>query len=241
MEKLEINTPQNVNIEYNLASIGIRMLALALDIAVLLGYIYLVQWLFSEIISVGYDRWLMFGLLSLLYLPVLLYHFYMETLFKGQTLGKMALKIKVVKLDGTRASVYEYFIRWTMNIIDIWMMSGLIGAISTIISKKTQRVGDLAANTAVISLKPRLHLLETVYEDMNLSYKVVYPQVINLSDKDINLIKSKFNEARKNNNDVVIRALSKRLQTVFKIDAIKTSDRVFIKTVLLDYYHTFRK
>lgn len=241
MERLRINTPQNVDIEYGLASIGSRGLALILDIAVMGGYAYIIQWFLVQITSGIDDNWLVIGLFSLFYLPILLYHFYMETLFRGQTLGKMALNIKVVKIDGTRATIYEYFIRWSMNIIDIWMMSGLIGLISTIFSKKTQRVGDFAANTTVINLKPRLHLLQTVYEEMNETYQVVYPQVISLSDKDINLIKIKFNQARSDDNVEVIHALSKRLKTVLKVNNLKTSERVFIKTVLQDHYHIFKK
>lgn len=241
MERLQINTPQNVNIEYGLASIGTRMLALMLDIAVMGSYIFLINKLVSSIVSMSLDTYLLYGLISLLYLPVFLYHFLSETLLNGQTLGKKALKIKVVKTDGTRATIYEYFIRWTMNIVDLWMMTGLIGAISTIISKKTQRVGDFAANTAVINLKPRLQLRQTVYEEMNDTYQIVYPQVIRFSDKDINVIKEKFQQARKDENNKIIRALSKRLQKVMELSSIKTSDHVFIKTVLQDHYYYFRQ
>lgn len=241
MERLKINTPQNVNIDYGLASIGTRMLALGLDIAVIVAYIFVMSKLVSTMHIYRMDRFSYMGLIFLLYCPIFLYHFWMETFFKGQTIGKMVTKIKVVKTDGTRATIYEYFIRWTMNIVDLWMMGGIIGAFSTILSKKTQRVGDFAASTAVISLKPRLQLRETIYEEMNETYQIVYPQVIRLSDKDINLIKSKFNEARREENIEIIHALSQRLQKVMELNTIKTSDHVFIKTVLQDHFHAFKE
>lgn len=240
MEKLQINTPQNVNIEYALASIGTRMLALALDIAILMGYVYLVSFFMQFIFRSGMDRWSYTGLLMLLYLPVFCYHFLLETLLNGQTLGKLALKIKVVKLDGTRATVYEYFIRWVMNIVDIWMMSGVIGIVAAIASKKTQRIGDMAASTAVVSLKSRLHLMQTAYEKIEDDYAITFPQVVNLSDKDMNIIKVKYYEALNKSNTKVIDALCKKLMEVLEISKITISKKQFILTVMQDYYHYFK-
>ena len=41
MEKLLINTPQNVNIEYRLASLGERMIAIGIDYIIIITYVYL--------------------------------------------------------------------------------------------------------------------------------------------------------------------------------------------------------
>src|SRR5690606_30914688 len=188
MEKLAINTPQNVNIEYRLASVGTRFVSSMIDYAIILSYAYFVFTVLLPLIVDSGDRWLYFGVASLLLLPAFFYHLAMETFLKGQSLGKMAMKTKVVKVDGSRATVYEYFIRWAMSIIDIWMLGGVIGLVSILLTKKSQRVGDMAADTAVVSLRPHLQLIETVYEEIEQTYTPAYPQVIKLSDKDINII-----------------------------------------------------
>lgn len=240
MEKLEINTPQNVNIEYGLASIGLRILALMLDVGILLAYIYLVSLFLNLIDLSGMDRWSIIAIVMVLYLPVFFYHFMMETFLGGQTIGKMALKIKVVKIDATRATAYEYFIRWVMNIVDLWMLSGIIGLVSAVASKKAQRIGDLAANTAVINLKPKLNIVQTAYEELSESYTISFPQVNKLSDKDMNIVKLKYQQAIASNNREIIEALCDRLQTVLEVPKIKTSKTKFIQTVIQDHYHTFK-
>lgn len=241
MEKLLINTPQNVQIEYRLASVGTRLLAIALDYAVIIGYVYFISKMFDWFFAKGNDLWLYYGTITLLMLPALFYTFILETALGGQTLGKIAMKTKVVKIDGTRATVYEYFIRWVMSIVDIWMMGGLIGLVSIILSKKSQRIGDFAADTTVVNLKARLKLIETVYEELQDSYQVKYPQVIKLTDKDINIIKDTLNKSLKKGDYHVIDTLAEKVLGILEIGEIKESNILFLETVIQDHYHSFRE
>ena len=57
--------------------------------------------------------------------PILFYTIVSETLLMGQTLGKKLVKIRVVKIDGYRASFLDYFIRWVMRFVDINIFSGV--------------------------------------------------------------------------------------------------------------------
>jgi len=240
MEKLLINTPQNVNIEYRLASLGTRFISSLLDYSVIVGYIYFVYKVLLPL-SVDHDNpWSYFGTMSLFMLPAFLYHLILETFLGGQSLGKIVMKTKVVKIDGSRATVYEYFIRWAMSIVDIWLLGGVIGLVSIILTKKSQRIGDLAANTTVVSLKPHLQLIETVYEDIERVYTPAYPQVIKLSDADINIIKKSFNNALINNDYQVIDALAEKIKQVMGISLIKESEIDFLKRIIQDHYHYFR-
>lgn len=240
MEKLLVNTPQNVNIEYSLASVGSRILAIGLDYVIMISYVILMVKFMDLAFRQTLDSWDYFGLLILFLLPVLFYHLWMETYFQGQTLGMKVLKLKVVKLDGSRATIYEYFIRWAMNLVDVWMLSGLIGLMAIVLSKKSQRIGDLAAGTTVISLKPRLNLIETVYEDLKNTYVITYPQVIKLTDKDINIIKSSYTSAMKKGDIAVIQKLGEKIKNVLEIQEIKGDYQTFIQTVIQDHYQTFR-
>lgn len=240
MEKLLINTPQNVQIEYRLASVGTRLISTALDYAVIIGYAYFVSKMFDWFFAKGNDPWLYYGTITLFILPALFYHFILETALGGQTLGKMAMKTKVVKIDGTRATVYEYFIRWVMSIVDIWMLSGLIGLVSIILSKKSQRIGDFAADTTVVNLKAKLQLIETVYEELHDTYEVTYPQVIKLTDKDINIIKETLNKSLRKRDYHVIDTLAEKVLGILEIGEIMESNIVFLETVIQDHYHSFR-
>lgn len=239
MEKLLINTPQNVRIEYKLASVGSRLFALILDYGVMVAYGFLVIYLLSDLIDGISDTWLAYGLFSLLLLPIFLYHFILESLLGGQTLGKLILKIKVVKLDGSRASVYEYFIRWAMNIVDVWMMGGVIGLISIILSKQSQRVGDMAAGTSVINLKPQLALQQTIYEDLANIYHPLFPEsrVNRLSDLDVNIIKKTFHKAIDQQNEMVMDELAKKISKVTGIELKEMNNAEFTQTILKDHYY----
>lgn len=239
MEKLLINTPQNVQIEYQLASFGTRFLALAIDYFVMLTYGLLINYFASKAGFYHLDTYLLIGLMFFLLLPVMLYHLVLESFLRGQTVGKIIMKIKVVKLDGGRASIYEYFTRWAMNLIDIWIMSGVIGMLAIILSKQSQRVGDMAAGTAVISLKPRLTLNQTVYEQLAATYQPVFAEfeIRKLSDRDVNLIKQSFEIAKKSGNPLVFEKLRDKIVEVTGADIREHQPKEFIETVLKDHYH----
>lgn len=81
----------------------------------------------------------------------LAYYIVMEAI-TGQTLGKMAMKLKVVKKDGAKIDWQASIIRNLLRIIDGFFFY-LVGAIVVWLSKSKQRLGDMAANTIVVSSK----------------------------------------------------------------------------------------
>jgi len=155
MNKLLINTPQNVKFEYNMASLGSRMVAFGIDYFLIICYMIFAYYFMDALglFSVSVDKWLTAGFYMLILLPGMFYPFLMETIFRGQTVGKMIMKIKVVKVDGTRATIYQYFVRWLCSIADIFLCFGALGISSIVVTKNAQRIGDIAAETAVISTK----------------------------------------------------------------------------------------
>lgn len=243
MSELSINTTQNVNINFTAATIGQRILAFGTDLLIIIAYLILIMML------IGYsglgdamgkmDPWSNAAIMIVLFIPITFYSIFFESLFEGQTLGKRLLKIKVVKIDGYQASFGDYFVRWLFRLVDIVFSSGIVGFISIVVSEKSQRLGDMAAGTAIISLKNDVTINSTILEDINDDYIPVYPLVIKLSDNDVRIIKDNFQRAKKHHDDEIIRKLKIKIETVTGIKNQSGNDADFIKTILKDYnYYT---
>ena len=81
----------------------------------------------------------------------LLYYILLEGAY-GQTVGKMAVKIKVVREDGTKIDYTDAVVRTVLRIIDAipFVVPYLLGAIFIWTSDKRQRLGDRSAHTVVV-------------------------------------------------------------------------------------------
>lgn len=240
MSELTINTTQNVNINFTAASIGERILASLLDLIIKIAYIIVVFSIFFYWLGIndairGMDNWSQFAIYILFYFPVVIYSVTLESIFEGQTFGKKIIKIKVVKIDGYQAGFGDYLIRWLFRIIENNMLGGLIGLIAMIVSNKTQRMGDMAAGTAIITLKNNVSINSTILEEIGNEYVPTYPSVIKLSDNDVRIIKDTFQLARTKGDFETIKKLSVKIETVAGIKNQSGNQPDFIKTVLKDY------
>lgn len=242
MPEISINTTQNVNINFSVASIGARMGAHLTDGAVKFCYHMLLQWTLLSDISINNvitDNWSMMAMIILLYLPVIFYSLIQESLMEGQTIGKKLLGIKVVKIDGYQASFFDYLIRWVLRLIDISGTAYLAGITTMAVSKNHQRLGDIAAGTAVISLKNNINISHTILEQLSEDYQPVFAEVIRFSDNDIRIIKETYQNAIKNNDLKTVKKLIEKMETVSGIKQGALSDSRFISTIIKDYnYYT---
>jgi uncharacterized RDD family membrane protein YckC len=244
MSQLTIDTTQNVAIKFNAASIGDRMLASFIDILIKFAYAIIIYYLIIELTGLDkiidkLDPWSGGAILVVIMFPILIYSLVFESFLEGQTLGKRILKIKVVKIDGYQAGFGDYLIRWLFRIIENNMMFGLIGFISMIVSKKVQRLGDIAAGTAVITLKNKIDISHTILENIHEEYKPKYPLVIKLSDNDARIIKETYKRALEFDDFDTIGKLVVKIEKVTGITKTNQSNREFITTILKDYnYYT---
>lgn len=239
MSNLAINTAQNVNLDYKLIGVGERFVAFLIDGLILFTYITLMEnfmdisRLFSDA-----DPWTVRGFLGLLMLPAFFYSVLCHILFKGQTIGKMIMKIKVVRFDGTPNQWYNLFVRWMLRIIDIWMFFSSIGVISILLSDKKQRVGDAASGTVVISVKKKHKITSTILEDIKDDYLPTFNNVTQLSDKDVRIIKETFAISKRNRDYKTLHLLRKKVCLLLSIES-KLYDKQLIETILKDYnYYT---
>lgn len=244
MSELTINTTQNVNINFTAASVGERIGAYLLDMLIKIAYVIVIGYFVFNLMGLGQfierlDRWSGMAIVALFILPYAFYTLTCESLLEGQTLGKRILKIKVVKIDGYQAGFGDYLIRWVLRLVDIATNMGVVGLISLVVSEKTQRLGDMAAGTAVITLKSKVTISSTILEDIGDEYVPVYPLVIKLSDNDMRIIKETFHIALAKNDFEMIVKLKNKIESVTGIKNQSGNNNDFIRTILKDYnYYT---
>ena len=241
MDPIKITTTQNVDLEYEAAGVGYRILATLLDGVFIAVYVVILMVIFGFSISKAplfYESnyYVMMALLILLSLPVLLYHFLSETFMNGQSFGKKIVGIKVVKLDGSQPGIGSYLIRSLLRIIDIQVTNGLVALISVATSEKSQRLGDMAAGTTVIRLGYKVSLRDTILYKPVSDYKIVFEQVSLLSDKDVAIIKEILEHSVANNKPENRSMLAGKVKTKMGVTTA-LNDEQFLKTVLLDYSH----
>ncbi len=241
MVELQINTTQNVNINFTAASVGERILAYGVDLLIKIAYVIVTYQILFNVLSLDdyireMDQWSQIAIYVLFYLPVIFYSLIFETLLDGQTIGKRILKIKVVKIDGYQASLSDFVVRWFFRIIDINMLSGFVALISIITSSKNQRLGDMTAGTSVISLKNNVTINHTILEDLQHNYVPTYPSVIKLSDNDARIIKETYVKAKASKDYKTLIKLRNKIIEVAEIKEVKHSKDIdFISIVLKDY------
>lgn len=208
-------------------------MAYLIDVMIIFTYYFLALILLVSLDLDFGDSWTFFLILGL---PVFLYHLLFETLMNGQSIGKRAMKIRVVNLDGSRPGFGGYAIRWVLRLVDISICLGSVAIFTILARGKGQRLGDIAAGTSVISERRQATLWHTLMRDIPEGYTPKFPQVVVFGDRDMQTIKEVYDSARKNRDHGVIVTLSDRIKKVTKITTEMTPID-FVDTVINDYIH----
>ena len=235
MKKITINTTQNVKIEYELASLRDRGVAWFIDKIILV----IVNLLFASIsgeLGMHDDEILYF-----ITAPIwILYTLLMEILNHGQTLGKMSLGIKVVRLDGKQPELLDFIIRWAFRMVDIWFTLCSLAAIYVNSTDRAQRLGGIVSNTVVIRVRSRagFELNKLMEIETMENYNLTYPKVNSyFNEKDMILIKRVIDRTNKHPNDAHKLAMKETVKKVESVMGIKNDKpgMTFLRTVLKDY------
>lgn len=164
-ETLIIETPERVLLEFSLASMGNRFIAVAIDHAIQFGTIIAIVILFGVIVPkrseegiaegiADWSNWPIAIMIFLLFIVFVGYFIFFEWLWSGQTPGKRLMKLRVIRDDGRPLTLWEAMARNLLRCFDA--MPGFIipvysvGLISAFVSRRDQRIGDLFAGTVVV-------------------------------------------------------------------------------------------
>lgn len=239
---IEVQTTQNVTIDYETAGIGKRLLAYILDWIFIILWIAGWLWIFSVVTGLGLGHLFEADIFSIILIiiflfPAVFYDFIFESLNNGQSPGKMILKIRVINVDGTTPSVGTYLIRWLFRLVDFSLTNSFLAVIMVAVTSKSQRLGDLLAGTTVIDLNLNAgnKQLSITDLDFHTDYKVSYADVLDrLSDKDIQTIMSIVDDRRMRDNDYFSKRLADRIKNItgYTFDG---SDKVFLRKIVSDY------
>ena len=220
-------TNQNIEIDLELASVGDRIVAFLIDLLIMIGYSLLV----AIVIGGTSGGALMF----IFYVPLLFYSLVFEVFGQGQSPGKRARKIKVVKLEGSTPSIGSYLLRWMFRLIDVYTFYGGIGVIVIASSKNGQRVGDMVAGTTVIKVRD-IGSAQAFAMRVPQEHVVKFPVAKMLTDDQIELMKKALGMHKNHGNSDGIRQLTVKLKEKLSIESDQ-NDVDFLNTVIDDYEH----
>ena len=261
MAIITIGTPFNIDLEFKIASFGKRLAAWFIDVLIITLYYYLMMRIIGPLADHG-SAFKEPAELFLLMIPVLVYQLSFEMFMNGQTIGKRIAGIKIIDKEGQEPSWGQYIIRWILCIgnLFIYIVPYVIYAmvfsnlaqgfvvmivllifylpdfLTVMISANAQRIGDFAAGTVVIDKDYRANISETIYleiEDQN--YKPVFPEVMRLTDRDINGIRNLLN-LKNNSKDTehYIVDVAQKIKSVLGVES-NLFPRDFLGQLLQDY------
>lgn len=231
MLAVKLDTGFNIEVEFPITPFHRRLFAWIIDILVMWAYLWLVGMIMSGLMG---PTWAEKGWRYVLYLlPYMFYHLVMETSMNGQSVGKKAMSIRVITLEGGQPSLSQYIIRWMFRLLDFGLFF-VPGFFCVILTARSQRVGDIVAGTIVIDTKPSTSWEDTIFTELETSYRPKYQNVMMLTDKDVNTLKSIIETVRKRNDYELAFRISERIQSRLNIRS-QEEPHEFLVTLLKDY------
>ncbi|MEH2121527.1 RDD family protein [Nostoc sp.] len=186
--RITFQTPESVELEFTLAGIGNRALALLIDYTILIVtlLLFVLTWsvlstqllnFIEEIFTNGKNLgvWFLAIFFIIAFAIYISYFVFFETLWFGQTPGKRVSKIRVVRDDGRLIGLQQATLRALLRPFDETLF---IGAFLIMLGPREKRLGDLAAGTIVIQAQTPTASAMTISEQA----KVLNQQLLEIAD-----------------------------------------------------------
>lgn len=207
MSAISIRTAQNVRLEYEIASIGERLLANVVDHFLFAAWVFLFLAVCDQLgLSFGTAGWI------IMLLPIFFYHLACEMFFQGRSVGKQVMQIRVLKKDGSQPSAADYLMRWIFRILECGIALGSIALLTILINGKGQRLGDIAAGTAVVRDREPVRLQDIRPRALPEDYRVSYPEAAVLSDRDIATVRKILRRSSYSGNRQILVPLAEKIR-----------------------------
>lgn len=156
-DTLQIDTPENVTFDYDVAGIGSRFLSALVDTLLMLllqfiifGTLYLIVFQQRDLFSESTPAWVTAILSLIAFVFFWGYYIFFEMIWNGQTPGKRMVGLRVIRVDGMPVTAVEVVIRNLVRLIDFLPSAYGVGVITMFVNEKSRRLGDLAAGTVVV-------------------------------------------------------------------------------------------
>jgi len=158
-QKLTIDTPEQTALEYPIAGLGSRFIAILADTAIQVVLAFLVI-IVAGIVGIGLaafgglgPQWVVAIVVFLLFLLNSGYFALFEIFWNGQTPGKRYTQVRVIKDDGRPIGAYEAIVRNALRLVDMLPAMYGVGLVSIFLSGQSKRLGDFVAGTVVVHEK----------------------------------------------------------------------------------------
>jgi len=241
MQTIRITTTQNIDIDYEVAGLGERIVAYIIDLAMFVVVI-IATFIFIATIGgmQGRGGYITNGLILIIYAVLFVfYDLICELAMNGQSVGKKIMKIKVISLDGGRPRLGQYLLRWLFRIIDFFPGTlNLCGLICVAVSDKSQRVGDMVAGTTLIRTVSRTKMQNIAFKPAEDNYQPVFPEAAQLTEQDVELINEVINNYIKSGNSMLVYNMAQRIKDLLNITPpTEMNNMLFLQTIIKDYSH----
>ena len=235
MAESTIITGQFVRISQTPASIGERLIALAIDYILLGFYVFSTLALFSRI-HLPSDFTMLFFFYHCLPTSLALC-ISLRNVQPGTKFRQAADEHSCRKGDGSTPGIGSYLLRWLLFPIDGPVTGGL-GLLVVLLTKNSQRMGDLAAGTMVIKEKNyrKIHVSLDEFDYLTKDYRPTYPQASDLSLEQINVITRTLQSGKKDRTRRIA-SLAKKVQELLSITPHDSNPENFLQTILRDYQY----
>lgn len=193
MDKLIIDTPEQVHLEFVLAGIGSRFMAVFLDTLIQVAaffVIFIFTLIFATTPFAGHSPAWIFAILILVFFVITWgYYATFETLWKGQTPGKRWAGIRVIKGSGRPINAFEAIARNLVRIVDYLPGFYGVGIVTMMLNRRSQRLGDLVAGTLVVHEGGEQEAA-VFFNSLTQHGDYVYPQAAKLTLQEADLIEA---------------------------------------------------
>ncbi|HLP27291.1 MAG TPA: RDD family protein [Candidatus Didemnitutus sp.] len=241
MSTIPIATTHHVDIAFEAAPVSSRMVATVIDYILFFAAMALMYSILDIVKSASEGSPILGNVFRVSYLLIIagfiLAPFIQEAFLDGQTIGKRILGIRVIALDGSSPSMGAFFTRWLTGLVELVASVGVIGLVSVVMTRYSQRLGDLVAGTVVVKI-PKGVNVRSLRVDTASNHVVMFPGVRLLTDEDVRVIRDVLHSANAGISQSVATAIIDRtaLRVATKIKAShELTSRDFLLRVLADF------